>query len=66
MNIGGGRKNIVRGVAGLIRRTSGYGGDYSVGSTSYKFHVPSPKVKFRCFFADFKTMIRYDHIVNNC
>ncbi|XP_023750494.1 BEACH domain-containing protein B isoform X2 [Lactuca sativa] len=46
MNIGGGRMNIVRGVAGLIRRTSGYGGDYSVGSASHKFPVPSPKVKF--------------------
>ncbi|KAL4566093.1 hypothetical protein LXL04_030203 [Taraxacum kok-saghyz] len=38
--------NIVRGVAGLIRRTSGFGGEYDVGSASHKFPVPSPHVKF--------------------
>lgn len=38
--------NIVRGVAGLIRRSSGYGGEYGVGSASHKFPAPSPKVTF--------------------
>ncbi|XP_071693148.1 BEACH domain-containing protein B isoform X2 [Rutidosis leptorrhynchoides] len=40
------RMNIVKGVAGLIRRTSGYGGEYGVGSPSHIFPVPTPKVIF--------------------
>ncbi|KAK1406699.1 hypothetical protein QVD17_38307 [Tagetes erecta] len=38
--------NIVKGVAGLIRRTSGYAGDYAIGSLSHRFPVPAPKVIF--------------------
>ncbi|KAJ0790760.1 putative transcription factor WD40-like family [Helianthus annuus] len=39
--------NIVKGVAGLIRRTSGYGADYGVGgSLSHRFPVPAPKIQF--------------------
>ncbi|KAI3726569.1 hypothetical protein L1987_66367 [Smallanthus sonchifolius] len=38
--------NIVKGVAGLIRRTSGYGGEYGIGSLSHRFPVPAPKIKF--------------------
>lgn len=38
--------NIVKGVAGLIRRTSGYSGEYGVGSPSHRFPVPVPKYKF--------------------
>ncbi|GJV36694.1 BEACH domain-containing protein B isoform X1 [Tanacetum coccineum] len=45
-DIGGGRMNIVKGVAGLIRRTSGYGGEFGVGSPSHRFPVPTPKIQF--------------------
>ncbi|KAK9080847.1 hypothetical protein SSX86_000606 [Deinandra increscens subsp. villosa] len=38
--------NIVKGVAGLIRRTSGYGGEYGIGSLSHRFPVPSSKIRF--------------------
>ncbi|KAJ9567814.1 hypothetical protein OSB04_003780 [Centaurea solstitialis] len=38
--------NIVKGVAGLIRRSSGYSGDYGAGSPSLRFPVPVPKYKF--------------------
>ncbi|GKE13763.1 hypothetical protein Tco_1421340, partial [Tanacetum coccineum] len=45
-DICGGRMNIVKGVAGLIRRTSGYGGEFGVGSPSHRFPVPTPKIQF--------------------
>ncbi|KAD4386161.1 hypothetical protein E3N88_26330 [Mikania micrantha] len=38
--------NIVKGVAGLIRRTSGYGGEYGIGPLSQRFPIPAPKVRF--------------------
>lgn len=62
-DIGGGRMNIVKGVAGLIRRTSGYGGEFGVGSPSHRFPVPSPKIQFRYFsvFSDFNTVSIYKH-----
>lgn len=44
--------NIVKGVADLIRRTSGgHDGDSASGSQAQKFSPPGPKIRFRylCF-----------------
>ncbi|XP_076899562.1 BEACH domain-containing protein B isoform X2 [Bidens hawaiensis] len=38
--------NIVKGVVGLIRRTSGYGAEYGTGSLSHRFPVPTTKIIF--------------------
>ena len=61
-DIGGGRMNIVKGVADLIQMTSGYGGDFDVGSPSHRFLFRLQKFNSGNFqYFDFNTVCIYEH-----